>query len=156
MHRLDTEKQIFFYENEFYPLSNFSAFNLHWQGRRFDTAEHAYQWEKFNWDNEAARTAQHLISNAPSAHDAFKLAEKFADVAQPDWRAKRVNVMRAIIRQKVIEHEYVLRKLMETGNREIIEDSWRDDFWGWGSNMAGQNVLGMLWMELRAEIKCRK
>ena len=28
----------------------------------------------------------------------------------------------------------------------------RDDFWGWGPQRDGQNMLGKLWMEVRAQI----
>lgn len=38
------------------------------------------------------------------------------------------------------------------GDRELVEDSWRDDFWGWGPNRDGKNMLGKLWMELRAAL----
>lgn len=44
-HGLDTDERICFYEQEFYVLSNFSSFTLHWHGARFDTAEAAYHWE---------------------------------------------------------------------------------------------------------------
>jgi ribA/ribD-fused uncharacterized protein len=67
------------------------------------------------------------------------------------WDA--VNIMRNILRAKVVQHEYVRRKLLATGNRELIEDSWRDDFWGWGLNRDGQNMLGRLWMEIRADLR---
>ncbi len=46
---LDTNTRVLFYEQEFYPLSNFSAFSLRWKGYRFDTSEAAYHWEKFPW-----------------------------------------------------------------------------------------------------------
>jgi predicted NAD-dependent protein-ADP-ribosyltransferase YbiA (DUF1768 family) len=61
--------------------------------------------------------------------------------------------MRDIIRAKVNQHEYVKRKLMATGQRVLIENSWRDNFWGWGPNKDGQNMLGKLWMEIRAELR---
>lgn len=57
--------------------------------------------------------------------------------------------MRTIIIAKVEQHEYVKRKLIESGDKELIEDSWRDDFWGWGPDRDGQNQLGKLWMEIR-------
>lgn len=50
------------------------------------------------------------------------------------------------------EHEYVQRKLLQTGGRRLVEDSWRDNFWGWDPNRDGQNMLGRLWMELRQEL----
>jgi hypothetical protein len=39
------------------------------------------------------------------------------------------------------------------GDRELIEDSWRDDFWGWGPHRNGKNMLGKLWMEIRSELR---
>ena len=44
------------------------------------------------------------------------------------------------------------RKLLATGDRELIENSWRDNFWGWGPNRDGKNQLGKLWMEIRSEL----
>ena len=57
-----------------------------------------------------------------------------------------------IIKEKTTQHPYVKKKLLETGDREIIEDSWRDDFWGWGPNKNGRNELGKLWMKLRNKL----
>lgn len=144
----DTERQVFFYEQDFYVLSNFSAFTLLWGGIRYDTSEAAYHIEKFP-DRPDIRNA---IRNAPSAHEAFKVAERNKAHRRQDWDAVKVDVMRAILRTKVDQHEYVRRKLLATGDRELIEDSWRDDFWGWGPNRNGQNMLGKLWMEVRAEV----
>jgi ribA/ribD-fused uncharacterized protein len=64
-----------------------------------------------------------------------------------------VGVMRCLLRAKADQHEYVRRKLLATGERELIEDSWRDSFWGWGPTKDGQNMLGRLWMEIREEIR---
>jgi ribA/ribD-fused uncharacterized protein len=155
-HKLDTDAQVCFYEQEFYVLSNFSAFTLQWKGTRFDTAEAAYHWEKFNWhyvNVDITRDIRKAIQCAPSAHEAFKIAEKFKECRRPDWDAVKVDIMRDILRAKVQQHEYVRRKLLETGDRELIEDSWRDGFWGWGENKKGQNQLGKLWMEIRDEVR---
>lgn len=149
-HGLDNDVRVRFYEPEFYVLSNFSAFTLWWKGQRFDTSEAAYHWEKFP-GHDALRTA---IRCAPSAHEAFKLAEGCPELRRPDWDAVKVGIMREILRAKVEQHEYVRRKLLATGERELVEDSWRDAFWGWGPNQDGRNELGKLWMEIRAEL-CR-
>lgn len=151
---LDTASRVRFYEHDFYVLSNFSAFRLEWEGEIFDTSEAAYHAEKFwgygpvhaNWD--LIRT----IREAPSAHEAFKIAERNKALRRPDWDAVKVGIMKRILRAKADQHEYVRRKLMATGNRELVEDSWRDDFWGWGPDRKGQNMLGRLWMEVRAEL----
>lgn len=158
-HKLDNERQVFFYEQDFYVLSNFSAFTLLWSGWRFDTSEAAYHWEKFAHMNEVGIVAGHecnicyVIRRAESAHQAFEIAEANRDRRRPDWDSVKVDIMRRILRAKAEQHEYVRRKLIATGERELIEDSWRDDFWGWGLKRDGLNMLGKLWMEIRTELR---
>jgi ribA/ribD-fused uncharacterized protein len=151
-HGLDTDERVCFYENEFYPLSNFSAFTLQWCGYRFDTSEAAYHWMKFS---DARPEIQEAIRMAPSAHEAFKLAEQYRSEVRRDWYTIRHDVMRKILRAKVEQHEYVRRKLLETGDRLLVENSWRDGFWGEGDDGRGLNWLGRLWMEIRAELRAQ-
>lgn len=148
---LDTDQQVFFYEQDFYVLSNFSAFTLQWKAYRFDTSEAAYHYEKFP-RNVAIRVE---IQTAPSAHEAFKIAERNRALRRPDWDQVKLDIMREILRAKADQHEYVRRKLLQTGDRELIENSWRDSFWGWGQDRKGQNWLGKLWMEIRTELRRR-
>lgn len=148
----DTDTHIYFYEQDFYVLSNFSAFNLKWGGQVFPTSEHAYHWEKFE-GSDAPYSIRYGIRHAASAHEAFKLAEKHKEHRRSNWDDVKVGTMRGILRAKVEQHEYVRRKLLATGDRILVEDSWRDDFWGWGPNRDGKNMLGKLWMEVRAEIR---
>jgi ribA/ribD-fused uncharacterized protein len=150
-HGLDTPERVCFYEQDFYVLSNFSSFTVEYAGIRFATSEHAYHWMKF--DGTGNDSIALSIENAPSAHEAFKLAERFKSYRRPDWDAVKVDVMRGIIRAKAEQHEYVRRKLLATGDRELVENSWRDDYWGWGPNRDGKNMLGKLWMELRTELR---
>lgn len=152
-HGLDNDMQVFFYEHEFYPLSNFSAFRLLWKGTDFDTSEHAYQFEKFQ-HAEGVMVGE-AITQARSAHHAFSIARAHADRVRPDWNDVRVDIMRDILRAKLDQHEYIRRKLLQTGGRSLVENSWRDDFWGWGPNHLGKNMLGRLWMEIRAELRQR-
>ena len=148
-YKLDTDTQVFFYEQDFYVLSNFSAFTLQWKGLRFDTSEAAYHWEKFPFNPSVA----YKIIEAPSAHEAFKIAAEFKHLRRFNWDEVKVDIMRDILRAKVDQHEYVRRKLLATGDREIVEDSWRDGYWGWGVNKDGLNMLGKLWMEIRNELR---
>lgn len=151
-YKLDTDKQVFFYEQEFYVLSNFAAFNLNYGGMVFQTSEHAYHYLRFAGDSTTRILIRDRIRNAPSAHEAFRLAQEYKGWQIPEWNDVKVEVMLDIIRKKAKQHEYVRRKLLETGSREIIEDSWRDSFWGWGPNKDGQNMLGKLWMRVRADL----
>jgi ribA/ribD-fused uncharacterized protein len=149
-HKLDTDAQVFFYEQDFYILSNFSSFMVHWRNHHFPTAEHVYHFERFVGCGHEHRAA---IKRATSAHEAFRYAQSNRQHQRPDWEAVRVDIMREILRAKARQHEYVHRKLLATGDRQLVEDSWRDSFWGWGPNHDGKNMLGVLWMEVRAELR---
>ena len=156
-HGLDTPEMVCFYEQEFYVLSNFSSFNIAWEGSTFQTAEHLYHWLKFAPDDSDVISGSPdlaaSIKDAPSAHAAFKIAEMNRGYRRPDWDDVKVDFMREILRAKVAQHEYVHRKLLATGDRQLVENSWRDDFWGWGPNRDGQNMLGRLWMQVRDELR---
>lgn len=153
-HKSDTDTQVFFYEQDFYVLSNFSAFTIQWGGLRFDTSEAVYHWQKFRGRvGDPENSIQEKIRLAPSAHEAFRIAQQEKWLRRSDWDEVKFDVMRDILRAKVEQHEYVRTKLLATGDRELIEDSWRDDVWGWGPNKDGQNMLGKIWMEIREEIR---
>lgn len=149
-HKSDTPERVCFYEQDFYMFSSFSCFEVVVWGLRFKAAEYAYHWRKF-YDTSPKVAAD--IINARSAHDAFKIAQERKGERRKDWDEVKVDIMREILRAKVAQHEYVKRKLLATGNHELVEDSWRDDFWGWGPNKDGQNMLGKLWMEIREELR---
>ena len=148
VHGHDTDQRIFFYEHEFYVFSNFSSFMLYWNGKWYFTSEHAYHAEKFEDEN-----LKEQIRNARSAHAAIKLAKANRDKYRSDWDDIKLKIMKEILRAKINQHPYVKKKLLESGNKELIEDSWRDSYWGWGPNKDGKNHLGKLWMELRDEFK---
>lgn len=161
-HGLDTPERVRFYEHDFYILSNFSAFRLIWRGRDFDTSEAAYHWERFATGQDAncgpvqgayAAKIADQIRFARSAHEAFKLAQDNKSLQRPDWDTVKVKVMSDILYAKAGQHEYVRRKLLASGDRELVEDSWRDTFWGWGENGDGQNMLGKLWMGVRSQLR---
>ena len=138
----------FFYPKEFYIFDNFSSFQVEYEGFIFPTAEHAYQAMKF------IKTSPEIfekIKNSKSAHDAQKLAIENNDKVDLEWNKNEKSIMKNILRSKINQHPYVLKKLLQSGEREIIEDSWRDAKWGWGKNKDGQNFLGQTWMELRKE-----
>ncbi len=142
------EGPVLFYERRFYCFSNFSSFAVWWRNRLWMTVEHAYQAAKFE-DSEL----QLRIQSALSAHDAKTVAHQFLREWRTDWVKVRLPTMEEILRAKLVQHAFVQKRLIETGDRTIIEDSPKDSFWGWGSDQKGENHLGMLWMKLREEIR---
>jgi ribA/ribD-fused uncharacterized protein len=149
---LDTDSRVFFYEQDHYYLSNFSAFCIHWRGYAFFTSEHAYHWARFDLPEGRGLLLQDCVQRAPSAHAAFQFAQAEKHKQRSDWDLIKVPTMKEILLAKVEQHEYVKRKLLQSAGRELVENSWRDAFWGWGPNRDGRNELGKLWMEIRTEL----
>ncbi len=148
VHGLDSQNTVRFYEPEFYCLSNFSAFEIVMaNGKKAPTAEHYYQSRKFE-----DPVIKNLILSAPSAHRAYEISKEYNSFKYPDWDKLKIQIMEEILFQKVFQHKYVLKKLIQTGDRLIVENSWRDPYWGEGPNKDGENVLGRLWMSIRKDI----
>lgn len=148
----NTNEPVLFYEKELYPLSNFSSFEVVLYGGIWKTVEHVYQAAKFE-DNEIKKR----IQNARSSHDAMKLAKiVYNNQKRVGWYDVKLQIMEDICRAKLSQHFYVQKKLLQTGDRELIENSPRDSFWGWGPNKDGKNHLGKIWMKLREELKSGK
>ncbi len=147
------EDKVFFYPKEFYIFDNYSSFQVEYGGILFPTSEHAYHAMKFIKTNPELFEK---VKTAKSAHDAQKLAIENKDKVDLEWGKNKTSIMKNILRNKVNQHPYVLKKLLQSGKREIIEDSWRDAIWGWGKDKDGQNLLGKIWMELREEYSKEK
>lgn len=142
-------ERIGFYPREFYPLDNFASFQVEYAGEVWPTSEHLYQAAHF-FDVDPDLVDR--IRNAKSAHDAYSIAKVNADLVPEAWDEMKVDVMYEICRMKLEQHVYIQRKLFQTGELEIIEDSTKDSFWGWGDNRDGRNELGKIWMRLRDEL----
>ncbi len=149
-HLTTSGKIVGFYEREFYCFSNFSSFAVRWKGKLWPTSEHAYQAAHF-FATAPALAAK--ILKARSAHDALKLARANTAKFPNNWDDVRFDIMTDIVRHKVQQHPYVQYKLMLTGKRLLIEDSFRDAVWGWGPRKTGRNELGKIWMKIRDELR---
>jgi hypothetical protein len=138
-----------FYPREFYPLDNFSSFKVEVDGYLYASLEEAFQSLLFLPDY---KEISDRIKNSHSAHEAQKIMfENIDKVKYSD--EEKVCIMERLLRLKIEQNPYVLKKLLETKDYIIVEDSPKDDFWGWGLNRNGENKLGKLWMKLREEYK---
>ena len=138
-----------FYPREFYPLDNFSSFKVEVDGYLYAYLEEAFQSSLFLPDYPGIAER---IKNSHSAHEAHKIM--FANIDKVKYsNEEQVTIMEKLLRLKIEQNPYVLKKLLETKNYLIVEDSPKDNFWGWGINRDGQNQLGKLWMKLREELR---
>lgn len=61
------------------------------------------------------------------------------------------------LRAKFEQNEVILKKLLDTGNRELREHTGRDKYWGdGGAKNTGKNRLGVLLMQVREELRKNK
>ena len=144
------DEVIGFYPREFYPFDNFSSFKVEWNGYLFASVEEAYQAASFMGSDEEL---VEKIKKSHSADEAQRIAYANRDKRREDWDDVKVSIMEELLRLKIEQNPYVKKKLLQTGGYMIVEDSPKDDFWGWGPNRNGQNNLGKLWMKLREELK---
>lgn len=139
-----------FYPREFFMFDNFSSFGIKMEGEFYPTVEHAYQAGKFI---DSAPHIAEQIKKSFSAHEAQKIAFANRDKQVENWDEIKVKYMEKLLRLKLEQNPYVKKKLLQTKDCIICEDSPKDNFWGIGAERNGRNELGKLWMKLRDEFK---
>lgn len=144
-----TDKAIYFYTPRFYAFDNFSAFAVRVWGKEFSTTEQAYQWKKYS---VSSPDIADQILRAKSAYATKKIADAHKEGVDSAWHDEKLTYMEEILRAKIEQHEKIKMLLIETGDRDIIENSPTDYFWGIGEDGTGENQLGKLFMKLRAEL----
>ena len=145
----ETDDAVYFYTPAFDALNNFSAHTIEIYGKCFPTAEHAFQWRKYN---KVRPDIAKEIFLARCPEEAQQIAHQ-NKLAQPkDWHEKKVAVMEEILRAKLEQHETVHDVLERSGRRKIVENSPIDSFWGCGPKSDGENMMGVLWMNIRDSI----
>jgi ribA/ribD-fused uncharacterized protein len=143
-------EDIYFYSTkpEYREFSNFHEASFTLDDKEWPTVEHYFQAAKFQNNPEY----QEKIRRAASPAAAKKLGASKTVPIRSNWDTFRIEVMRKAIEAKFSQNEDLMEKLLETGNRNLVEASPTDTFWGIGKSKKGQNMLGKLLMELRSKL----
>lgn len=152
---LSGQKEIQFYRSNEKPYGAFS--NLFrrpvvFENLTYPTAEHAYQAGKAN--KVAVRD---WILSAPTPALAAMAAHGLYtwDIVS-NWSEIKFDRMRGVLRAKFTQHEDLRQLLLSTGNADLVEAGRVDNAVNrtWGRvNGKGQNMLGVMLMDLRAELR---
>ena len=142
---------IYFYHSDHLwgAFSNFSRHAVLLRDRIWPTVEHYYQAQKF-----ADTMHEEAIRRCATPMEAKQYAEKLRHMLDGGDRTDAMErVMLAGLRAKFQQHPDLKELLVHTGNRQIIEDTKTDAFWGSGHDGRGLNRLGALLMRVRAELQ---
>ena len=131
-------------------FSNFSEHPINSHGMVWPTSEHLFQALKFLPTDPDWFLA---INGAATPAEAKRKGRSRRHPIRDDWEESKDEIMKRILTLKVEQHEDVRDILLETGDTELIEAAPRDYYWGVGATGTGQNKLGLLWMEVRKELR---
>jgi len=148
-------EEIHFYRSNEKPYGVFS--NLHrtpvvFEGLEYPTAEHAYQAGKAS--KESVR--QWLLSAPTPSLVAMAAHGLYTWDIVPSWSKIKFDRMRGVLRAKFTQHENLRQLLLATGNARLVEVGTTNNAVNrlWGEvNGKGQNMLGVLLMEVRDELR---
>lgn len=139
-------------EKPYGPLSNLYRCPIVFEEQRFPTAEHAYQAGKPIKEN-----VRKWLMSAPSPSLVAMAAHGlYTWDIRPDWSKIKFTRMRDVLHAKFTQHEDLRQLLLSTGDARIVESGNVDNQVNrtWGEvNGKGQNMLGVLLMELRAALQ---
>jgi len=131
------------------PYGCFSNFSKHrvFIDTTWPTTEHYFQAQKFlDWELRIK------ILSAKSPMIAARMGRNRAWPLRADWDDVKDDIMRTAVRAKVRQHADVRETLLATGDAIIVEHTARDRYWGDGGDGSGKNMLGKIFMEVRAEL----
>jgi ribA/ribD-fused uncharacterized protein len=138
-------------------LGNMAPFPLWHGGKRWRTSEALFQAMRFD-DEAIEEEIREKKSPMAAKFVAKREKAKMTVVPQSD---RDLDQIEHVLWLKLEQHPELKERLLETGDRPIIEDCTRRQhgsglFWGaaWkDGRWVGENRLGKLWMKLRAELR---
>lgn len=140
------------FDGEYSFLSNFHYSPITLGGITYPTVEHAFQAYKTLDINKRKEIAKlDTPGKAKRVGRKIKLRE--------DWEDRKVLIMYALVKKKFLNYKNLKIQLLATGSTHLIEGNWWDDN-TWGDcycnkckNIEGRNLLGLILMKIREELK---
>lgn len=154
--KTDADEVRFYRANEkpFGALSNLFRRAVVFEDTVFPTAEHAYQAGKAR----DPKVRAWLLAAPSPALVAMAAHGLYSWDVTPNWAGIKFARMRNVLLAKFSQHEDLRELLLSTGNARLVEAGTVDNAVNrtWGEvNGKGQNMLGVLLMEVRDELRAK-
>jgi ribA/ribD-fused uncharacterized protein len=146
--------EIKFYRSNEKPygvFSNLYPSPVQFDGKLYPTAEHAYQAGKAR----KAEVRDWILSAPTPALAAMAAHGLYTWDVIPNWAQIKFDRMRRVLHAKFEQHPQLRIVLLETGDARLVESGTVNNAVNrlWGEvNGVGQNMLGVMLMELRSEL----
>ena len=144
--------KLFFFSKSLYfnIFSNFHMDPLTIDGTVWQSGEHYYQAAKFAEESPWANPEMFKAVQTTPGPATAKFIAQFGlhpEIPLPD--EYRIRSMKKMLRIKFASGTLMHRRLLQTGNLDLIHETRSDFFWGQSRSGKGQNHLGKLLMQIR-------
>jgi len=136
-------------ENELLSRNSNHGFSL--DDAYWPTVEHYFQAMQFE-NNDY----QQKIRNAESIGAAIKLGKSRFKKKRPDLKQVKTILMTRAIYTKCHAHPEVAKRLLQTDEIRLVENSQFDYYWGCGRDHRGENHYGQVLMNVRSKLRSEK
>lgn len=156
-------KVIKFYttKDEYGFMSNFYRSAITIGGKEYMTTEHFYQAMKFPEDSYVStgdciqtQVREHIRTQHNPKLAANEGRRKDLPMRK-DWDLVKDNAMWTALVAKFTQHPDLAKKLLDTGDAHLVEDTTttNDCYWGCGTVGRGLNMLGLQLMAIRGKLR---
>jgi ribA/ribD-fused uncharacterized protein len=133
------------FSGEYYFLSNFYPWPIHYEGLTYPSVEHAYQAHKSTDVEVHKRFTDKNMTAAQAKRLGRELTLTF------DWEDRKLPLMEDLLKIK-FSGSFMAHTLLNTKDAELVEGNWwNDTYWGVCKGV-GHNHLGRLLMKVRSEL----
>lgn len=130
-------------------FSNLAPFPIEMEDSVWKSAEHYYQFKKFE---KSDPSFANKIKTIDSPKEVKKLTLENNNFPA-EWNDKKVQILLDAVRKKFYSYKELQDLLLATNDEELIEANPDDYFWGEGADGSGKNIMGKLLMQVREELR---
>jgi ribA/ribD-fused uncharacterized protein len=143
------EDTIFFYsvDGPYGFMSNlFPCKFIDKEVREWNSSEHYFQAHKFN-----DPAMFELVRSQTTPKLSYKITYNYQDSFRVDWQEVKDKYMWEALSYKFTQNLILMKNLINTGNKKLVEHAMKDYYYGCGADGSGKNKLGEMLMMIRSQ-----